>query len=282
MPTGTPNLETIKRAVSREFPDAIYGQFNCRRRNALRYWSQHAGSEPAFGYKGNAIDIVHKDHGYGDETPKHQAWLDLVNAFLVANRVALNLNELIWRKRNHYDHIHTSPFPKMYDLPWYKAPCDGGSTLIVVYRDGTRGSTFGLPGPLPPPTLEENMIRPGDTGASVVHIQEALIAWDGAQILEPDGVDGVYGVDTTAAVVKFQRDKLRLDETADGVTGVVDGFTAARLEWYHLIKYGVHALDQPSDPQEPAPHEHPDYAGKQHLHAIAPAHVHNVTGETVD
>ena len=112
-------------------------------------------------------------------------------------------------------------------------------------------------------------IRPGDSGPSVVHIQEALIAWDGEQILEPDGADGVYGPDTTAAVTKFQKNRLGLDQTADGVTGITDGFTATRLEWYHLIKYGVHALDQPATvgaPHPPEAHSHPENAAKDHPH----------------
>ena len=141
MPTGTPTLERIKAGVSAEFPDAIYGQYNCRPRNGLGWWSQHAGSEPAKGYKGNAVDIVHKDHGYGDTSAAHQAWLDDVNAYLVANRERLDLNELIWRKRNHWDHIHTSAWPKMHDPPWYTPPCKGGD-LVVVFADKSRGDTF--------------------------------------------------------------------------------------------------------------------------------------------
>ena len=244
MPTGTPNLETIKRAVSARFPDAIYGQYNCRRRNGWN-WSQHAGSESARGYRGNAIDIVHKNHGYGDTSPAHQLWLDRVNAFLVANRDALNLNELIWRKRNHFDHIHTSPWPKMHDAGLYVPPCKDGD-LIVVYQDGTRGTTFGLPGPPPPPNMEDDMIRPGDTGPAVVHIQESLIAWDGPGILAPDGIDGKYGPDTTAGVTKFQK-ATGLALTQDGIVnlGLVDGNTAARLERYHVLFFGTHRLDQP-------------------------------------
>ena len=166
MATGTPHLERIKAAVLLRFRDAIFGQYNCRRRNGWN-WSQHAGSEPAEGYRGNAVDIVHKDHGYGDKSPAHQAWLDRVNAFLVQNREALELNELIWRKRNHFDHIHTSPWPKLYDAGLYKPPCEGGN-LIVVHKGGRRGATFQVPAPPPPPptspTLEDEMLplRYGD------------------------------------------------------------------------------------------------------------------------
>ena len=90
-------------------------------------------------------------------------------------------------------------------------------------------------------------IRPGDTGKSVVHVQQALIAWDGPQILEPDGADGVYGPDTTAAVTKFQKNVMEFDAIGDGAMwlGIVDGVTAARLERYHVLFYGTHRLDQP-------------------------------------
>lgn len=185
MPTGTPNLERIKAAVSAEFPDAIYGQFNCRRRNAVGNWSQHAGSEPAKGYKGNAVDIVHKDHGYGDTSAAHQAWLDDVNAFLVVYRVELDLNELIWRKRNHYDHIHTSPWPKLHDFPLYKPPCKGGD-LIVRYADKTRGDTFGDPGP--PSSMEDDVI----IRASMQNQNEAYYVWLQGVTTYPIGDDPGY------------------------------------------------------------------------------------------
>jgi hypothetical protein len=154
MPVGTPTLERLKAAVSAEFPDAIYGQFVCKRRNGWN-WSQHAGSEPDKGYKGNAVDIVHKDHGYGDKTPAHKAWLDRVNAFLIVHADELDINELIWRKIRHHDHIHTSCWPKLHDAGLYKPPCRGGN-LIVVNKDGSRGDTFDVLAPPPPPPSMEN------------------------------------------------------------------------------------------------------------------------------
>ncbi len=93
-------------------------------------------------------------------------------------------------------------------------------------------------------------IRPGDTGKSVVHIQEALIAWDGPGILEPWGADGGYGPDTTAAVIKFQTNVMEFSAVGDGAMwlGIVDGNTAARLERYHVLFYGVHQLPQLGNP----------------------------------
>ncbi len=227
MPTGTPRLERIKEAVTARFPDAIYGQYNCRPRNALGWWSQHAGSEPAKGYRGNAVDIVHKDHGYGDTSPAHQAWLDKVNAYLEANREALDLNELIWRKRNHFDHIHTSPWPKMHDPPWYTPPCKGGK-LVVRFADKTRGDTFDVHAPPPPPpTLDDEMgLRRGDTGNAVAKMQKGLLAWR-EDVLPEFGADADYGGETETAVSKYQK-AADLDAAQDfGTLGVADATTIA-------------------------------------------------------
>ncbi len=230
MPIGTPKLERIKSAVDARFPDAIYGQYNCRPRNSLGYWSQHAGSEPAKGYRGNAVDIVHKDHGYGDKSPAHQAWLDKVNAFLEANREALDLNELIWRKRNHFDHIHTSPWPKMHDPPWYVPPCKGG-TLVVAYADKHRGDTFDvLAPPPPPPSMDDMILQNGDFGWAVQRIQEGLIAWN-ANALPEWGADKDFGGETQKWVGLFQQDQ-NLDDAQDwhpSMLGKADGQTAAAI-----------------------------------------------------
>ncbi len=196
MPTGTPRLERIKTAVTARFPDAIYGQFNCRPRNALGFWSQHAGSENRphgqLDWRGNAVDIVHKDHGYGDTSPAHQAWLDQVNAYLEANREPLDLNELIWRKRNHFDHIHTSPWPKLRDVPWYTPPCKGGD-LIVIHADKTRGDTFGvLAPPPPPPNIDPEM----ESNLAALKAQTSAWYVDLKAITgHPGGIAEYWGVD---------------------------------------------------------------------------------------
>ena len=199
MPTGTPRLERIKEAVSARFPDAIYGQYNCRRRNGWN-WSQHAGSEPPRGYRGNAVDIVHQRYGYGDTSHAHQRWLDEVNAYLVANREVLDLNELIWRKRNHFDHIHTSPWPKMHDAGLYKPPCKGGD-LITVNEDGTRGTTFNVDAPPPPPpTLENDMFcKLGDTDSMNVRYQQRRMNRVGGGLT----IDGDYGAATRTSVINI-------------------------------------------------------------------------------
>ena len=259
MPT-TPHAQRIQAAVSARFPDARYGKFNCRRRNAIN-WSQHAASEPALEYYSNAIDIVHKDHGYGDTSPAHQAWLDRVHAFLVVNFDALELNELIWRKRNHFDHIHTSAWPKMYDAGWYTPPCKGGS-LVTVDKDGTRGDTFGTLVPPPPPTMEANMLSKGSEGRAVVFYQEALMEWDDRALPE-DGADGKYGDETVEWVNHFTF-AYDLEKT-----GIIDGVVGDLLGDYHPSRAaGDHSHPLPGVP----PHDHDSrYAKVGHPHTVGEA-----------
>lgn len=142
--TATPHIERIRVAVLQYFPDAIFGLFNCRHisSNPLRSWSQHAGSEPARGYRSNAADIVHADYGYSDSAI-HQQWLREVYAFLRAYEAALEVDQLLGPgDKDHDNHVHVSPFPKMFALFAYRPPCKGGE-LIVVYADGSKGDTFG-------------------------------------------------------------------------------------------------------------------------------------------
>ncbi len=244
---ATPNCQAIESAVLAEFPDARFGRFNCRLIGSKTRWSQHAASEPALRYYGNGLDITHQKYGYKIR-PLHTIWLLRVKAFIRKNfpdSIRLLLGP---GNRGHSSHVHADTYPKMLDDIAYRPPCKGG-TLIVVYKDGTRGTTFGILPPLPPPPPprmgDDMALRRNDTGRAVKHYQEALIAWDGPGILPDFGADSDYGAETEAAVVKFQTNRMQLDQTADGVTGVIEGPTAAMLDWYHLIKYGVHVLDQP-------------------------------------
>ncbi len=162
---ATPNCQLIETAVLAEFPHARFGRYNCRHigSNPMRSWSQHAGSEPARDYFGNALDIWHVDHKPpgkpADSSPAHQAWLRKVRAFITVNYGDL-VDQMLGPgdNRAHANHIHMSTFPKMKSNWWYKPPCKGGE-LIVIYEDGTTGDTFGdaVPPP-PPPTLEDDMV----------------------------------------------------------------------------------------------------------------------------
>ncbi len=274
---ATPNCQTIETAVLTQYPDARFGRHNCRHvgSNPSKVWSQHAASEPALRYYGNGLDITHQRYGYSSN-PLHQVWLLRVKRYI--RKTFPDTVRLLLAPGNagHSNHVHVDTWPKMWDDPTYLPPCKGGK-LTVVYEDGTRDTTFGaLAPPPPPPTLGDDMaLRRNDTGRAVVFYQQALIAWDGPGILEPHGADGDYGAATLAAVEKFQINRMELNQTADwpDVQGIIDGPTASMLNWYHLIKYGVHALNQPADtpivplPPDPKPHDHNGvYADKDHPH----------------
>lgn len=242
---ATPNCQIIESAVLAKFPDARFGRHNCRLIGSKTRWSQHAASEPARRYYGNGLDITHRKYGYS-KNPLHQIWLLRVKRFIRKNfgdTIRLLLGP---GNANHADHVHVDTFPMMLDDADYLPPCKGG-TLIVVYKNGMRGTTFGNAPPPPPPSMEDEMaLRRNDTGDAVTYFQQALVAYDGPGILPEHGIDGDYGAETEAAVIKFQTDRMDLADTADGVTGIIEGPTAAMLNWYHLIKYGVHAKDQPT------------------------------------
>ena len=149
---ATPNCQAVEAAVLASFPDAQFGRYNCRHigSNPLRSWSQHAGSEPARKYYGNALDITHRDFGY-TVYAVHTAWLKQVYGFL--KPIAIVDQLLGPGDAGHSNHIHVSTWPKMKANFWYKPPCEDGK-LVVINEDGTTGDTFGDP---PPPKLEDDM-----------------------------------------------------------------------------------------------------------------------------
>ena len=245
---ATPNCQVVESAVLAKFADARFGRFNCRHVSSdpNKIWSQHAASEPAKRYFGNGLDITHQQYGYSSH-PLHQIWLLRVKAFIRANFPEITRLLLGPGNRNHSNHVHFDAWPKMLDEPSYTPPCKGGK-LVVVHKGGTRGSTFGslVPPPPPPSTEDEMALRRNDTGEAVGYFQRALIAYDGPGILPDFGADEDFGAETEAAVKKFQTNAMGLEQTADGVTGIIEGPTAAMLHRYYLLKYEVHERNQPS------------------------------------
>ena len=188
---ATPNCQIVESAVLAKFPDARFGRYNCRHigSNALRSWSQHAGSEPALKYFGNALDITHRDFGY-NVTAVHTAWLKQVYGFL---KPLFIVDQLLGPgDAGHSDHVHVSTWPKMKSNFWYKPPCKGGK-LVVINEDGTTGDTFGTLAPPPPPPEEEEMVErsdKADDGLAVhaVNFQKAIDVGVMSNHTQPGGV----------------------------------------------------------------------------------------------
>ncbi len=197
---ATPNCQRVETAVLLEFPDARFGRYNCRHigSNPMRSWSQHAGSEPARKYFGNALDIWHVDHKPAgkpsDSSPAHQRWLREVYGFLKPFHIVDQL--LGPGDAGHSNHVHVSTWPKMKSNWWYKPPCKGGK-LVVIYEDGTTGDTFGT-APPPPSNMEDAMWplklgdgKPGDRAYKfddVMYVQKRLRRL--GHSLETDGFCG--------------------------------------------------------------------------------------------
>ncbi len=186
---ATPNCQVVESAVLAAFPDARFGRYNCRHigSNPLRSWSQHAGSEPARKYFGNAIDIWHVDHKPAgkpaDSSPAHQVWLRAVRAFITLNYAPI-VDQMLGPGDNaaHANHIHMSTWPKMKSNWWYTPPCKGGK-LIVINEDGTTGDTFGdVVPPPPPPTMELLHMAYADT----------LNLDDWVATLRPEDIDRLF------------------------------------------------------------------------------------------
>ena len=138
----TPNARRLRDAIAAEFPTATFGVTNCRHiaSNRLRPWSQHA--------EGNALDIW-------SSVPT----LDDINQWIIDRRQQYDVNNLLWRVKNHHDHIHVDFWPKLYDRFWYKPPCKGG-TLKVVHRDGMIGNVW--------PEVEDDVPQFTDEEAQVL------------------------------------------------------------------------------------------------------------------
>ncbi len=224
---ATPNCQLIETAVLAAFSDARFGRYNCRHigSNPLRSWSQHAGSEPALKYFGNALDIVHQDFGY-TVTAAHTIWLRQVYGFLRANPLIRDLVDQLLGPGDagHANHVHVSTWPKMKSNFWYKPPCKGGD-LIVIYEDGTTGNTFGdTPPPPPPPSNMEDAMWPlklndGKSGTDrayknddVVFVQKRLRRL--GHVLATDGICGLVTIATCGKEVG-----LELTNEIGGVAG---------------------------------------------------------------
>lgn len=266
---ATPNCQLIESAVLRQFKDARFGRHNCRKISGSGTWSQHAASEPGRSYYGNALDITHARWGYSSN-PIHQAWLLRVKSFIKKTfpdtvRVLLGPGN-----KNHSNHVHVDPWPKMQNDHHYVPPCKGG-TLVVIHKSGRKANTYGPPPPPPPPSMEDNVIQRGDEGRAVVHYQESLEGWD-ANSLPVWGADGDFGAETEAAVKSFQG-WLEVDQN-----GVIDGVIADSLSRFHPVV--AKSLTHPNQPHTPVDHSHDDGAHGHSEYALT-KHPHTVPAQTI-
>lgn len=123
---ATPPIAALNADIFRRFPGTrSMGIDNCRPVTGNpNVWSQHAW--------GNALDIGVPDRATGDR----------VAAYLRGGMGRLNLSEVIWWVKDHYDHVHVSGAPKMSGTP----PCAGGRALTPMGTDKDTSGGFDLVG----------------------------------------------------------------------------------------------------------------------------------------
>lgn len=187
--------------ILRTFPDAAMGRWNCRKISGSSRWSEHAW--------GNGLDITRAGFGYSEDE-EHQALLDETYAWLDGNRRNLSIRQILWRVRDHYNHIHVDFWPKGYGTP----PCAGGE-LKMQYPTWYNGGQVvkGDPGPMYGAwegEQENDVITRGDRNADVAKLQDYLNRWvedwvpGGTDQWYPLTLDGDYGSRTALAVSDFQ------------------------------------------------------------------------------
>jgi len=175
----TPNTQRIADAVEARF-DVRTGFWLCRRIVGTFTWSQHAWSEG--NYEGNAVDI------FGSVKTLDQVY------YYVHSEFSEIAKTVLWRVKNHFDHVHVDTWPTGFGLP----PCAGGA-LRVRHRDGSIGRTFGVPIPEPQPEeielfVSEDGKNGPNRGPYVEYWQRIMARITG---FKPQAW-GVFGPDTTA------------------------------------------------------------------------------------
>lgn len=195
MTTAAGLLETHLDAL---WPELVFQRVNCRPIAGTSTWSQH--SWPG----GNARDVFGPDMRPSEAS---QLLLDKVATYLRANRYRFGIKVILWRVKDHFNHIHFDPWPTGIGIP----PCHGGVERYR-YSDGSiiRGSNGYVPpqGIIPNLDLATTMIvKVNEAGPYVRVYQQALNSWATKQAVAgwvPIGEDGQFGPATQAAVSRYQ------------------------------------------------------------------------------
>lgn len=203
MPQPTPNIKRMVDRLNLMWPGQLRFEYYSRRhigRNPLRPWSQHAGSEPARDWYGNAADIFDPRDAVDSDL------LDEIFLFLNANRSPFRIRTLLWTKRtghkNHRNHIHVDTWPKMADEWWRRPPPSG--PVLTVETDGTRYDTYATDKPEEADLPFLPLKRGDGTGdrefkRSDVAAIQAMINRAYDETLE---TDGIYGDKTADAIAE--------------------------------------------------------------------------------
>lgn len=117
----TDATELFVGALNEAFPRAgSLGIYNRRKISNSIYWSQHAW--------GNGVDITSPagvakpamNDATSQSNPRyfdHYLYMDRVNSWIMKNAYVYHVRTRLWRRTNHYNHIHVDFNPKQYGTP---------------------------------------------------------------------------------------------------------------------------------------------------------------------
>lgn len=228
--TGTPAAEKTEAIVRDLFGHLILGigQYNRRLISGTSIWSQHSW--------GNGLDIM-LGGSLNTGTPTGLRNGDVIAKFLNDHREEFGIRAVLWRVKNHFNHIHVDFWPKGV----YTPPTDSSGKGYFRYSDGRQthmriqyvkpeGSFDGYTVP-ELSTEEVNVLQRGDEGNAVKKFQQALMA-ERPGSLPKWKDDSDFGAETEAAVIDYQR-RIGLPQN-----GIIDGVVGALL-----LEYMVDRVD---------------------------------------
>jgi len=122
----TPSLQEIWDAVHEAYPNVgSLGTYNRRLKRNGKGWSQHAWE--------NAWDITYpKTMG----RTEGRAYLDNIYAFLAEAKASkkLPIHWIIWKQKDHYDHIHIEGEPKQTGIPPLREGEDMEQATLMIQK----------------------------------------------------------------------------------------------------------------------------------------------------
>ena len=170
---ATPAADQFEAVLQEKFPGIRFGRYNCRKISGSSTYSQHSWN--------NARDIYPPlSIRYADSKEEYQAWLDEVDEFISspANFEMLNLRLVLWRVKDHYNHIHADFWPHGEDTPM----CDGAPTNTWSYPDGSEKEGAH--------TELLNVYEEPQEEVSVINLHALVDAGFDAGLAEPDTPEG--------------------------------------------------------------------------------------------
>ena len=155
--TGTPAAEYSEKELIARFDSMIIGigQYNRRKISGTNKWSEHSW--------GNGLDL-HVSVGTAD--PVEKANGDTIAGWLGDHAVELGVRNVLWWRKNHFDHIHVDFYPRGEGIP----PLSTTGTGRFKYSDGRIVAAQIQKIPMEGPGLEEEEMTPEECREVVTEV----------------------------------------------------------------------------------------------------------------